>query len=113
MKVIEKPWGREELIEHNTAYVVKRLFMKKGHQCSLQFHEKKQETVYVLSGALNITLGDNVDHLETRVYKPGEYLTLSPKKIHRMKAVEDCFYLEASTTELDDVVRIQDDYKRV
>ena len=53
MKFIKKPWGAEEIIEHNENYVVKRLTMKKGHRCSLQYHNKKKETIYVISGSLN------------------------------------------------------------
>ena len=112
MSIIEKPWGKEELLEHNEKYVLKKLTMHAGHRCSLQYHEMKVETVYVLSGKLNITLGSSPDDLEDKVYMPGDYLTLKTHEIHRMEAVEDCVYLEASTPELDDVIRISDDYKR-
>ena len=53
-KIIVKPWGSEELIEYNKKYMVKKLIMKEGHQCSLQFHKKKIETIYVLEGRLKI-----------------------------------------------------------
>ena len=112
MKVIEKPWGKEELLEHNEKYVVKRLTMNEGHRCSLQYHEKKIETVYVLSGELKITIGDTQKDLEDKIFRTGEFLTLKNKKVHRMEAVKDSIYLEASTPELDDVVRINDDYQR-
>ena len=112
MSIIEKPWGKEELLEHNEKYVLKKLTMHAGHRCSLQYHEMKVETVYVLSGKLNITLGNSPDDLKDKVYMPGDYLTLKTHEIHRMEAVEDCVYLEASTPELDDVIRISDDYKR-
>ena len=96
-KKIEKPWGYEELIELNKNYAVKFLFMKKGHQCSLQHHELKTETLMVLDGELEVFFND--------VSKTNE--------IHRMKAVnEDCLYMECSTIELDDVVRHQDDFER-
>ncbi len=112
MDIIKKPWGKEEILELNEKYVVKRLTMKKGHKCSLQYHNLKHETVYLLAGKLKIYLGENENNLNVRVFNPGEYLSLSPKKIHRMEAVEDSVYLEASTPELDDVVRIVDDYSR-
>ena len=112
MQIIEKPWGREILIEKNDKYVVKQLEMTKGHRCSLQYHEKKTETFYVVKGLLKVLIGDKVESLTERVFKPGEALTLLPFKIHRMEAIEDCVYLEASTIELDDVVRLKDDYKR-
>ena len=57
MILIKKPWGREELLEKNKKYMVKRLFMKKGHRCSLQYHNKKKETIFVLSGKLKIYFG--------------------------------------------------------
>ena len=112
METVKKPWGKEEILEVNEKYVVKRLTMKKGHKCSLQYHNFKHETVYLLSGRLKIYLGENENNLTERVFNPGEYLSLPPKKIHRMEAVEDSIYLEASTPELDDVVRIIDDYSR-
>jgi len=62
--VIEKPWGREEVIEINDKFMVKRLTMWAGHRCSLQYHNVKKETVYVLSGVLKILQGSSVDSLE-------------------------------------------------
>lgn len=112
MNIIEKPWGSEELLEHNDRYVLKRLVMKAGHRCSLQYHEKKRETIYVLSGKLRILYGDDKDHLESRVFESNESITIPTGMIHRMEGVEDSIYLEASTPELEDVIRISDDYKR-
>ena len=54
MILIKKPWGKEELLEKNKKFMVKRLFMKKGHRCSLQYHNKKKETIFVLSGKLKV-----------------------------------------------------------
>ena len=107
----EKPWGYEELFE-SERYVVKRLFMRAGHQCSLQFHEHKKETVVVFSGTLELIIGETPDGLESRLLSPGDVVTITPRVIHRMRAVTDCTYYEASTCELDDVVRIHDDYER-
>ena len=111
MKTIEKPWGQEELLEHNEKYVLKRLFMKKGHKCSYQYHEHKKETVYLLSGLLKIHLEVDGERTE-KVLKPNESLTIPPFQKHRMEGIEESIYLEASTPELEDVVRIQDDYGR-
>lgn len=110
---VEKPWGYEELVEINDKYVVKKLFMKKGHKCSTQYHELKRETIVVLSGILNISIGMSVDTLETKEYKHGETVTIAPYTVHKMEAVEDCLYLETSTNELWDVVRLQDSYGRI
>ena len=109
---VEKPWGSEELIECNDKYVVKRLFMKKGHSCSLQYHKLKRETILVFSGELDITIGKDQASLETKTYYPGQTVTISPYTIHRMTAREDCTYYETSTNELWDVVRLQDTYGR-
>ena len=86
--------------------------MWKGHRCSLQYHKIKQETIYVLSGQLRIIYGDDQENLGSRVFKADESITLKPGVIHRMEAVEDCIYLEASTPEMEDVVRLSDDYQR-
>ena len=110
---IEKPWGSEELIECNDKYVVKKLFMKKGHSCSIQYHELKTETIIVLNGSLNIYVGDNIDELSKKVYLAGDTITIKPYTIHRMEANEDSTYMETSTNELWDVVRLKDNYNRV
>ena len=112
MKVIEKPWGKEEVIEINNHYMMKRLTMWKGHRCSMQFHKIKCETIYVLSGQLRIYYGQSLEKLESKVFGSNETITLTPGVVHRMEGVEDSVYLEASTPEMDDVVRLADDYKR-
>jgi len=110
---IEKPWGYEELIECNDKYVVKKLFMKKGNSCSIQLHQLKTETIMVLKGNLNIYIGDSLDNLVKKVYSFGDTITIKPYTIHRMEADEDCLYLETSTNELWDVIRLKDNYNRV
>lgn len=112
MRLIEKPWGKEEIIEINDRYMMKKLTMWKDHRCSLQYHNYKHETIYVLSGCLRIVSGSSKEALEAKDYFPGDNITLTPGVIHRMAAVEDCVYLEASTPEMDDVVRLVDDYNR-
>ena len=113
MKIIKKPWGSETVIEINKRYLLKKLFMKKNHRCSLQFHNYKKETIYVLKGRLKIIIGKNKNKLKSKIYKKGDSITINPKIIHRMEAITDALYLEASTPEMHDVVRIIDDYKRV
>ena len=111
-KKIKKPWGYELLIEKNKKYMFKKLFMKKGHRCSLQFHKKKIETIFIVSGNLKIFYGKSKNKLKNKIFKPGNTITINPKIIHRMQAVSDCIYLEASTPEITDVVRLSDDYRR-
>ena len=112
MKIIKKPWGKEEIIEINQKYMMKKLTMWKGHRCSLQFHNHKKETIYVLSGQLRIISGPDQNNLTEKIYTSGESITISPRTIHRMEGAEDSVYLEASTPEIDDVVRLIDDYDR-
>ena len=112
MQIIEKPWGKEEVIEINDKYMMKKLAMLKGHRCSLQLHNHKKETIYVLSGQLRIISGPDQDNLTGKIYTEGESITISPGVVHRMEGVEDSIYLEASTPEMDDVVRLVDDYER-
>ena len=105
---INKPWGYEQIISINKKYVMKKLFMKKNHRCSLQFHNKKHETVIVLK----IHSGKNKTKLKSKIYKKYQSLIIPPKLIHRMEAITDCLYLEASTPQLKDLVRLSDDYNR-
>jgi mannose-6-phosphate isomerase-like protein (cupin superfamily) len=112
-KVIEKPWGSETIIETNPNYTVKRLFMYEGKCCSLQYHKEKKETIYVLLGTLKIIYGLDQDNLTEIILNSNESITLDPFIIHRMFGVTDCYYLESSTSQLEDVVRLQDLYGRV
>lgn len=109
---IEKPWGSETIIETNESYTVKKLFMKTGHKCSLQYHETKHETLYILSGIMRLWVGKDKDSIEYKTLGKGESFVVLPKTVHRMESIEDCYYLESSTSELHDVVRLDDDYGR-
>jgi len=109
---VDKPWGREELIEYNDHYVVKKLFMKANECCSMQYHELKRETIYVLSGKVRLYIGKDIENLEQREMVAGDKVTITPYTIHRMEGIEDSEYLECSTPELWDVVRLADKYKR-
>jgi len=110
--IVKKPWGQEEILEINDRYMVKKLTMKEGHRCSLQYHQKKRETIYILQGQLRILTGQTQQDLIARGYGPHESITIEPRVLHRMEAVKDSVYLESSSPEIDDVVRVQDDYQR-
>ena len=112
IKHIEKPWGYEKILEQNKKYVLKKLFMKKGFQCSLQYHEEKTETIYLLNGTMKLTMGDKNKLTEYIVNEEGFSITIKPFEIHRMTALTDILYLEASTPELEDVIRLEDDFGR-
>jgi mannose-6-phosphate isomerase-like protein (cupin superfamily) len=108
---VEKPWGYEIHWAHTERYVGKILHINAGHALSLQYHVKKDETVYVQRGRLRYEIErDGV--MTTLDLGPGDALHVTPGTIHRMTAVEDTDVLEASTPELDDVVRLQDRYGR-
>jgi len=109
---VEKPWGREQLVEYNDHYVVKKLLMREGECCSLQYHELKRETVTVISGKLRVYHGDDINNLQILELDVGQSMTIEPGTIHRMEGIMDCVYLECSTNELWDVVRLQDKYRR-
>jgi mannose-6-phosphate isomerase len=109
---VEKPWGYELIWAHTERYVGKILHVRKGHALSLQYHRAKDETIHLLSGRLELQTGD-ANTLETRVLQPGESFHITPGLRHRMIAIEDSDVLEASTPELDDVVRLEDRYGRV
>ena len=114
MNIIEKPWGKEEIFVNNDFYVVKRLTMNASCKCSLQYHKQKTETIYVLQGPLFLHHNYNIHDLEVIQCNTGEVFTIFPGTIHRMEAKEtNAIYLECSTPQLDDVVRIEDDYSRV
>tara|TARA_B100000035_G_C21030150_1_gene568003 strand:+ start:724 stop:1065 length:342 start_codon:yes stop_codon:yes gene_type:complete len=110
-KLIKKPWGNEEIIEINKKFMFKKLFMRKNHQCSLQYHRVKKESVFVIKGKLKVIIKKNKKTIN-KILTKGENILIKPKTIHRMRAITDCIYLEASTPEINDVVRIEDDYKR-
>ena len=107
--IIKKPWGQEEILETNEHYTVKRLTMMDGQQCSKQYHNEKMETIYVVYGTLSLFLYSG-EHL---LLEPGNCWTIKPKEIHRMAARNGIvIYLECSTSQLNDVIRIEDDYER-
>jgi quercetin dioxygenase-like cupin family protein len=108
---VEKPWGYEIHWAHTDRYVGKILHIKAGHALSLQYHNLKDETVYVHTGKLLYEI--EIDgQLTAREMLPGDSIHVTPKTVHRMTAIEDTDVLEASTPELDDVVRLQDRYGR-
>jgi mannose-6-phosphate isomerase len=110
---VDKPWGWEShfaLVEGK--YCGKVLYVEKGHALSLQYHEYKDETISIHSGRLLFEVGVQGSALEQFELGPGESVRIVPGTVHRMTAIEDTTVLEASTTELEDVVRLEDRYGR-
>ena len=112
MRRVDKPWGYELIWAHTDRYVGKLLHVNAGHRLSLQYHEKKDETIHLWAGRL-ILVVDEGKGLEERELQAGDGFHIKPFMKHRMIAVTDCDVLEASTPELDDVVRLEDSYGRV
>jgi mannose-6-phosphate isomerase len=109
----EKPWGYEILWAYTDAYCGKILFMRAGEQLSLQFHNVKDETIYVHEGRIELEIGMAGDALrETEIVGPGAAYRIKPGTVHRWRALEDSLLLEVSTPQLDDVVRLEDRYGR-
>jgi mannose-6-phosphate isomerase len=109
--VVPKPWGHEVIWAHTERYVGKILHIDAGHALSVQYHERKDETVYLLSGELIYWVKDDGELRDMKLGK-GEAFRITPGTVHYMEAVTDCDVLEASTPELDDVVRLSDRYGR-
>lgn len=107
-RIVPKPWGHEEIWAAGPKYAGKVLFIRKGKRLSLQYHKVKEETLRMLSGEMVIEIGEG----RTRKMSPGDVHHIAPGTRHRMTAISDCLVLEVSTPELDDVVRIDDDYGR-
>ena len=111
VKRVEKPWGHEIHWAHTDRYVGKILHIKAGHALSLQYHDRKDETIYLFSGRLRYEI-ERDGELVTIEMEPGDSMHVQPKTVHRMTAIDDCDVLEASTPEIDDVVRLEDRYGR-
>ena len=110
---VSKPWGHETIWAHTDRYVGKILHINAGQALSVQYHERKDETVYLLTGEMKywVQLPDDTELRDQRL-TTGQSFRITPGTIHFMEAVTDCDVLEASTPELDDVVRIKDRYGR-
>ena len=108
---VDKPWGYELIWARTDRYVGKILHVNAGHVLSLQYHNLKDETMHVLRGALILRTMQG-DVLTERPFRTGESVHIPARLIHQIEAVEDTDVLEASTPELDDLVRVQDRYGR-
>ena len=124
VRTVPKPWGHETIWAANELYVGKVLHIKAGQSLSVQYHNKKDETIHLLSGKMIYRIGksDRGSKIEDRgsgapelmvvELNAGESYRNEPGLIHQMEAVTDCVLLEASTPHLDDVVRLTDRYGR-
>ncbi len=113
MRRIDKPWGYEIVWAETSTYVGKILHLYAGCRLSLQYHRVKEESLLVQTGRVLVTLENDVGELVERELGAGEVIHVAPGRRHRFRAMTDCDLIEVSTTELDDVVRLSDDYGRV
>jgi len=109
---VEKPWGHELIWAKTDRYVGKILHIEPGHVLSLQYHHKKDESIYVLTGEIILRIQQGETLIE-RPMRAGESFHIAPKQIHQFEAVVASDLLEASTPEIDDIVRLKDRYGRV
>jgi len=109
---VDKPWGYELRWAITDRYLGKILHVNKGEALSLQYHERKDEYQYVVSGAVDVELGAENGALTTHRLTAGDTLHITPGMRHRFTAVEDTDIFEVSTPEIDDVVRLDDRYGR-
>ena len=112
MTRVEKPWGNELIWAKTDRYVGKILHIKAGEALSLQYHRVKDETIMVLTGKLRFEHFADGEEPKVTELGPREPFHVTPGMRHRMIAIEDTDVLEVSTTELDDVVRLEDRYGR-
>jgi mannose-6-phosphate isomerase-like protein (cupin superfamily) len=108
---VPKPWGHETIWARTDMYAGKILHINAGQALSVQYHNTKDETAHLLSGELiyRVKIGDKLEDMRL---ERGQSFRITPGTVHQMEAVTDCDVLEASTGEVDDVVRLQDRYGR-
>jgi mannose-6-phosphate isomerase len=109
---IEKPWGHELWFAHTDRYAGKLLHVNAGERLSIQYHRDKDETSYLLSGRLQLSRGQSADSMTESVLEAGDVWRNEPGQVHTVEALGDSVIVEVSTPELEDVVRLADDYGR-
>ena len=109
---VDKPWGHELIWAHTDRYVGKILHIDAGKRLSLQVHEQKDESILVISGRLRLHHGQQGGPIETTELGPGDHRRIPVGMVHRFEAIDTTELIEVSTPELDDVIRIEDDFGR-
>ena len=108
----EKPWGFELLVALTPHYAGKLISVKQGHRLSLQYHEKKDETIYIHQGKVRLEVGADENSMTPVLAGAGQSVRIAPLTRHRLEALEDTLLFEVSTPDLGDVKRLADDYGR-
>ena len=113
-QIVTKPWGRETILSQNPEYTFKKIEIKAGCETSLQYHHKKSETIIFVSGKARVVFEDSNGKLSYQDMAPGSIFETRPPAIHRVVAVTDISYYEASTPDPNglDVIRLRDSFQR-
>jgi len=110
---VDKPWGYELIFAKTKDYVGKILHIAQGHKLSLQYHEQKEETIFLQNGKMLLVFEEDNGEMAEIELNPGEAHHIPVGRKHRMVAIEDCDVFEVSTPQLNDVVRLEDSYGRL
>lgn len=110
--LVKKPWGWENRFAVTDRYLGKVIHIDPGEMLSLQYHERKDETILIVKGVMDLQLEDDRHVVTTHRLTPGMAMRIVPGRKHRMVAVEECEFFEVSSPEIDDVVRLEDKYGR-
>ena len=107
IKIVEKNWGREEILDNRKEYCCKFLIFNKGKKCSWHHHDghlKKTETFYLLKGKLKVYLSeqDDIEKANIVIMNPGDRLFIYPGLRHRMEAIQQSKLLEISTEDFEE-----------
>lgn len=110
---IEKPWGYEILYtQAGSPFVCKTAFTKAGHRWSFQYHDQKEENICLVKGEAELWLENNKGEIEKIRMEPFKEYHVKPFRKHRFCAITDCWTVEASTPEVGNTFRLEDDYRR-
>ena len=109
---VPKPWGEELIWALTDRYSGKVITIETGRRLSLQYHERKDEAILVTAGRLRLLLEDDAGAMVARELGPGDAAHIAVGRRHRFEAIERVQLVEVSTPELDDVVRVEDDFGR-
>ena len=112
MRRVPKPWGEEIIFAETERYAGKILVVRRDEILSLQYHQRKDETLYLHRGSVRLWIEEG-GSLREMVLSVGDSCRIRPGTRHRLQALEDSEVFEVSTPELDDVVRLEDRYGRV
>ena len=113
-RIVTKPWGREIMLSESPDYTFKKIEINAGFETSLQCHGKKRETIMFLTGKPRVVFEDTEGMLSFQDMKPGSIFEVRPPAVHRVVALTDITYVEASTPDPDgkDVIRLRDSFQR-